>query len=73
MSTLTHPHRLDFDVDLPQHLRHAASRAAPIVFSVLVFAILFAALTALRLAAMAGRNPEAAATLHRALHALGVA
>jgi hypothetical protein len=73
MNTLTHPDRIEVDFDLLHRLRRAANRAFPIVVAVLVFAVIFAASVALRLATMAGTSPGIAATLHRVAQALGLA
>jgi hypothetical protein len=73
MNTITHPQRVEMNLDLLRHVVRVASRALPIVAAVLVFAVIFAASVALRLATMAGTNPGIAATLHRVAQALGLA
>jgi hypothetical protein len=73
MNTITHPQRVEMNLDLLRHVVRVASRALPGVVTVLVFAAIFVAAVALRLATRAGTSPEIAATLHRVAQALGLA
>ncbi len=73
MNTITHPQRVEMNLDLLRHVVRVMSRALPAVVAVLVFAVIFATSVALRLGTMARTSPEIAATLHRVAQALGLA
>jgi hypothetical protein len=73
MNTITHPQRIDMSLDLLRQLRRVVAQALPAVVTILLFAVIFAASVALRLATLGSTNPSIAATLHRVLQALGLA
>jgi hypothetical protein len=73
MNAITHPHRIDSNLELLERARRAARSALPVAIAVAIFTALFVAALVVRFLHLAQTNPGAAATLHRVAQALGFA
>jgi hypothetical protein len=73
MNAITHPHRIDSNLELLERVRRAARGALPVIVAVAIFMAVFVAALVVRFVHLAQTNPGAAVMLHRVAQALGFA